>query len=419
MDNTVLEHIIAQYAEEASFLWLLRNRAVHAPHYRLSDLSALDSRIEAHLDGIRTAGDAGWEICKGALAYMEAGEIFTGGIIAFEGNKSERIRVMLETGICSAELSRGIISALGWLSYAHAEGHIKRLLNAGQAEFRRIGIAASVIHRQDPGRTLADALTDSDPLLKMEAIRATGRLGKNEFLFQLKDNYESNHEACRFWSAWSGALLGDANSIIVLKTIAMSDSPYREEAMKTAIRRMDLPSFNEWHGEFTRSPDLLRLAVIGAGTSGDSSFIPWLIEKMEAPELARIAGEAFTMITGVDIANGDFRGEKPEYFETGPTENPENEDIALDPDDDLPWPDYRSVFAWWDKNKDFFKHDIRYMLGQPLSDGWLEQVLRRGRQRERYAAALELVILHPGEIVFEVRAPGFCQEQMLGQRRNF
>jgi hypothetical protein len=41
------------------------------------------------------------------------------------------------------------------------------------------------------------------------------------------------------------------------------------------------------------------------------------------------------MITGVDIAYEDLEGEWPEGFEAGPTENPENENVAMDPDEDL------------------------------------------------------------------------------------
>ena len=52
-----IPHIIDQHAEEAAFLWLLRSNAVSAPHYDLDDLSGLDERVEAHIDGLRIAGD--------------------------------------------------------------------------------------------------------------------------------------------------------------------------------------------------------------------------------------------------------------------------------------------------------------------------------------------------------------------------
>jgi hypothetical protein len=72
---------------------------------------------------------------------------------------------------------------------------------------------------------------------------------------------------------------------------------------------------------------------------GDPMSIPWLIQMMKAPELARVAGEALTMITGVDIAYEDLEGKWPEGFEAGPTENAEDEDVEMDPGEDLAWPE--------------------------------------------------------------------------------
>jgi len=46
---------------------------------------------------------------------------------------------------------------------------------------------------------------------------------------------------------------------------------------------------------------------------------------------------------------------------------------------------------------------------------WLKIVLRDGRQRQRAAAALELAIRQPGQPLFNVKAPGFRQIEILGK----
>lgn len=177
---------------------------------------------------------------------------------------------------------------------------------------------------------------------------------------------------------------------------------------------MDISTAHGWQKELAQSPDTIRLAVIGAGVIGDPVLITWLIEQMNIPELSRVAGEAFTMITGVDIAYEDLEDEWPEGFEAGPSESPEDEDVEMDTDEDLPWPNPELILGWWSKNKSAFRNGTRYLLGQPISPENLQQVLRTGRQRQRAAAALELAMIKPRQPLFKVRAPGFRQQQLLG-----
>src|SRR2546430_15909749 len=54
-----ITEIVEQHAEEAAILWAQRDKAVLAPNYSLKDLARLDERVEAHLDGLRVAGESG------------------------------------------------------------------------------------------------------------------------------------------------------------------------------------------------------------------------------------------------------------------------------------------------------------------------------------------------------------------------
>jgi uncharacterized protein (TIGR02270 family) len=206
-------------------------------------------------------------------------------------------------------------------------------------------------------------------------------------------------------------------AIPTLQAIASLDRLHREEAVKMALRRMDLIAAHAWRQALAHNPDTMRLAIIGAGVVGDPVSIPWLIEQTTIPELARIAGEAFTTITGVDIAYEDLEGEWPEGFEAGPTEDPEDENVAMDPDENLPWPKPEAIHTWWRNHQGQFRPGTRYLLGKPMSPDWLRDVLRNGRQRQRAAAALELALQQPGQPLFESRAPGFRQQQLLRVHR--
>jgi hypothetical protein len=440
MSLSIIPHIISQHAEEAAFLWLLRDRAVHAPHYSLKDLAKLDDRIEAHIDGLRIAGDEGWKICKGTFAWEEAGEVFAAAVLAFERGDDEMIQEVLKAGQESYELSRGIVSALGWLPYEQALIHIQKILDSGSPYLRRIGIAASAVHRKDVGKYLADAISSDDTLLKACALKAVGELSRKDLLPFISTLMNGEDENWCFWAAWSAAILDNTSAVSILTSfITAANTPHpsplpqgergiqddpvsvtiiarerAEEAVKIALRRMDLPSALNFQKELTKKPETLRLAIMGAGIIGDPMLMPWLIDHMSIPEHARVAGESYTMITGIDIAFQDLEGEKPEGFEAGPTESPEDEDVEMDPDEDLPWPNPELILGWWNKNKGLFKNGVRYLLGNPITAEHLQHVLRTGFQRQRYAASIELVMMKPGQPLFEVRAPGFRQQLMLG-----
>jgi uncharacterized protein (TIGR02270 family) len=414
-DNRIIEAVVEQHAEEAAFLWLIRDAGSRAPHYKLWELAKLDNRVEAHLDGLRIAGDPGWEICAKVLEEGAAGEVFAAAVLAFESGRDERIKAALKAGTASPEKARGLVSALGWLSYQQIADRIKQLGASEVPALRRVAMAAAAVHRRPLHQATADALFGSDLLLKARALRAVGECGLVDRQAGVRKNMTAEDRGCRFWAAWAAALLFDDKETPVLRAIAESNGPYREQAVQVAMRRMEAAAANYWRVKMAPQPGLARLAAIGAGVIGDPEAVPWLIEKMQVPLLARVAGEAFTMITGVDIAYQDLDMTKPEGFEAGPTENPEDSNVAMDPDDNLPWPNPEAIRKWWASHQGEFKAGTRYLLGKPITPEWLQQVLKDGRQRQRAAAALELTIRQKGRPLFEVRAPGFRQQQLLGK----
>jgi uncharacterized protein (TIGR02270 family) len=134
---------------------------------------------------------------------------------------------------------------------------------------------------------------------------------------------------------------------------------------------------------------------------------------MEDESLARLAGEAFQMMAGLDLASDAYRRPPPGGFSAGPSDDPGDPNVEPDPDEHLPWPDPQAVKRWWEGRRDRLRPGTRYLLGQPLEPDWLERVLREGKQRQRVGAALELAIRRPGRPLFELRAPGRRQRELL------
>jgi uncharacterized protein (TIGR02270 family) len=406
--------IISRHAVDAAILWIQRERVLASNDHDLEALCELDNRLFANIEGLELAGEPGWQACQDELEYGGAEALFAAAVVAFGCSSEEWISFILEKAADDGEMLRAIISALGWLSYDRAGPHIKKMLSESSPDHQRIGIAASAIQRVDPGKPLADTLSSDNHPLRARALKAVGELGRIDLLPQIKASFDHKDPVCRFRAAWTATLLGDTTALPLLKTFAIAPFPHHKEALCVAFRRMSLQDTLNWHSKLSRTPENLRFAVIGTGVIGDPALIPWLIKQMETPALARVAGEELSMITGVDITGEKLEGECPEGFGAGPTGKPDDENVEMDPDEDLPWPNPELVIDWWENNKTRFNNGTRHLLGLPITEENLQQVLRTGRQRQRHAAALELAIMTPGQSLFEISAPGFRQKIMLG-----
>jgi uncharacterized protein (TIGR02270 family) len=415
MARPVLDTVVSQHAEESAFLWLLRDRAVWAPQYTLKSLARLDERVEAHLDGLRVADGAGWTAMLGELARNgEPGEVFAAAVLAFESGTAAKILAVLDVAMRSPELGRPLVSALGWLPLSIAIDPIEQLLSAESPLMRRFGIAATAAHRHDPGPALVDALSDPDPQLRARACQAAAEIGRADLRSRVRESLGDEDEACRFAAARAAALLGDAASVRVLGAFAADAGPFADEACALGLRLFDEATALAAHHELAERPELRRLSVVAAGAAGYGSLIPWLLAQMHRPGLARVAGEAFTAITGLDLTAHKLEAEPPEDFEAGPSEDPADDDVAMDPDEHLPWPLVSGLHEWWRTAQNDFRADTRYLLGQPISEDGLWATLQTGRQRYRASAAIELALIAPDIPLFEVRAPGYQQRRALG-----
>src|SRR6185312_14518224 len=173
--------MLTVHAEDAAFLWLTRDNAVRAPHYALKDLAKLDDRVEAHIDGLRVAGDDGWALALEQLKHPEGGEYFAAMVLALESGRKEKIAAVVERAQEAGPL-RGIVSALGWVDWEVAKPAVGGLIASTEPRLRRIAIAACAITRNNPGIHLANALAHADPALRARACRAVGELARKDLV---------------------------------------------------------------------------------------------------------------------------------------------------------------------------------------------------------------------------------------------
>jgi len=405
--------VLDLHLEEAAFLAILRDYALRAPHYDLDDLGKLEERIDAHLDGLRIAGPTGLEMLLAQLGPDAVGEMFASVVLAFEAANAKMLSRLSEHLRSAVETERGYLMALGWLDWERLSPWIERMLAAPEPLFRRLGLAACGMHRRDPGPALLAGLCAAEPSVLARAARAAGELRRRDLLPEIRVHRLHEDATTRFWANWATAQMGDQQALEPLLQFAEQPGEFQYRALCVLLAWQDREPSIAWIRQCVQDPRDRRLGIQALGLLGDPVSIPWLIQQMNDLPYARVAGEAFSLITGADLAVLDLELRSSPNSAAGPNDDPEDSNVAMDPDENLPWPDPSAIEAWWQANGGQFQVGTRYILGLAHSERSFQQALVRGQQRQRVAAACGLARFRPDEALFPTSAPIQRQQRLL------
>ena len=415
LHRPVIERVVTQHAEDAAVLRATRATLVRSPHVELHRLARHDERLYAHLDGLQVAGDEGHRIAQTALESPGVGEIFVVAATAIERQDRAQVDRLLALVGVVPDAERALASACGWVSPASLRGLIAELLASSDATQRWLGIAACALHRVDPGAVLALAIEHPSDLLRARALQAAGELGRVDLLEACLSRMDEGDAACRYRAAASALLLGGGmRAARALQTLAQEPGPFSRQALQLLLLHADLAQARALVRELIARQAPPRLVIEATGWAGDVQAVPWLIQQMADPLHARVAGEAFTLLTGADLARLDLEGPAPEMVEGGPTEDADDDNIDLDPDESLPWPAVARVQAWWEAHRSRLPAGTRCFMGGAADEAHCQGVLREGAQRQRAIAALLLRLMRPESVLFNVAAPAPRQQRLLG-----
>ncbi|MDH5257581.1 MAG: TIGR02270 family protein, partial [Gammaproteobacteria bacterium] len=387
--------------------------ALNSSDYNLTDLETLDSRLEANIDGLYIAGEEGWPHYEKHLEAGEYGEIFVISVIAIKLHNNKYFQLAFEMAGDDEELLNAIADAFIWLPYSEVASYLDLLYNIKKPEKQFVAIAASAGHRQINHNHLADALSSSNIMLLTRAILACAEVGDKSLVPKLKECLIHEENSVQFAAYWTMTRFGYANAMNRL-TLFLPIPLYAERAMFFEVMQKDTGKTVSLLRQLFQNPKTKRLSIFGMGLLGNPVSIDFLIKIMHDEELARVAGEAFSFITGVDIEYEDLDMDEPEGFEGGPNDNPKDENVDMDRDEDLPWPNPDLISQWWQENKKRFHPEKKYILGKEISIAQFEQVLIHGTQIQREFAALSIAARQQNESIFNTKAPAKRQIQLLG-----
>ena len=281
-------------------------------------------------------------------------------------------------------------------------------------------MTACRLHGVDPGPALLAALGDASPGLRAAGLRTAGETGGTRLLEQTLEAMQTKHPSVAFEAAWAAALMGDrtvAPSVLwkearrapitggrrspLLLSLLVA-APEQSHRMIREIANGGLPEANRW-----------RAVIRACGWAGHVDYIPWLIECTDDDKLARLAGEAISMLMGVDLSVASLTRPRP-MRRTLEVEDQGYPDY--DEDEELPWPEPGAMRTWWAGQSSRFPPMQISFMGAVPGEQSCRRVLATGTQRQRLVAALRLKILKPETALFNVFAPAWRQRRALQDR---
>ena len=166
---------IVLHAEELAYLWQRRRASLRSPDITLPDLSYLQERIEAHLQGMLVAGDELPSLLDGFLHGDQRDEAFAAAWALLRSALPGNARKMLEAfAAARGPVLDGFADALATAPATHTGPTLQAALAHGSPAHAAAAALALGCHRQLDARSprLAGLLLDASPAVAAAAWRA-------------------------------------------------------------------------------------------------------------------------------------------------------------------------------------------------------------------------------------------------------
>jgi uncharacterized protein (TIGR02270 family) len=398
--------IIEIHVSEAAFLWRSRRQAAHAPNFDLVHLGRLDERLIAHLEALRVAGRVGTEIAQQSNEEGDPGDLFVLAWLACAHGDLAQLARLCALAAAQDGLTAALSSALSWQPWTVAEPICARLLASPLPAHRVLALSVLVERRTLPRGAVTRFIADEAPSVRAATLFLAGALKCVNLVAQVRLALADPDLQVRRAAACTLALMGDEQADAALARCASESVAAAHELLPFLVQALDPQAARAWIGALAQSEGSRRLAIRASGLLGDTHAVHWLIELMDDDAHARLAGEAFALITGADLDPLTLRRDPPAGFDA-------DDDAHAAHDGALGWPERDKVAEWWNVHRSRLSAGQRYLCGQPRSMQGATEVLRHGYQRQRAHAALCIATMSPSAMLFPVDAPTPWQRERL------
>lgn len=402
----LFEHVLEQHANEAAFLWMQRSQAMRQVGHSLGAISKLELRINNHLKGLFIAPKHAWDITLELAESQQSSELFVLTMLAIYSGESKKIHAALQLSQENPGALKGVISALGWLPNDKIYPLLEPWIKHQNTHYRHLAIAACRARRLDPlhhlDKLFNDAASKDNIPLYCQMLRLVGELKRFDLALQLKTAQAHDNADVRFWASRSDVLLGNTGALAKIEPYIFHTNTHQLKAIDIAFRC--LPQHRVWDyiNKLVSAPQQTTQAIIALSTLGDPHGLNWLLARMAEPAYAKVAGHAFSQITGVDLLHENLASYSSSNFDDD--DDDYNEVASSEGFQNLPTPQIEKVTHRWQQIRHHFHAGNRYFLGQPITSQLLQKTLLDGLQAHRLFAATELALLNKNNIYPNVKA---------------
>jgi uncharacterized protein (TIGR02270 family) len=320
-----IPELIEHHYEELQFLWGQRQSALRSPRYTMREFSALEQRIEAHVQGLLVAGVDLLHIVEPGLASDDAKTSFAAAyaLLRLE-NETATLAVIQAFSGAHGKQMYGLRQALSLARMEQLLPSLPFLFFSSASP--TVAAAADVLAWHGalppPGLTIDTLLQDEDPTVRETAWRVVANSGLTVdpklYAAAVRDESPAVKRAgltAAAWTAVPGALLlarqladtPTADNMYALQLLAILGGPEDLQRMTAIAKTAEL------------GPSRYHLL----GSYGHPALVEWLLAELANPdpEVAVAAGAAFSKITGQDIDSKDRvplrpkDGKEPDEFE--------------------------------------------------------------------------------------------------------
>ncbi|WNG43129.1 TIGR02270 family protein [Archangium minus] len=395
--------IYEEHLNEAAFRWSQWEKALDAPDFTLEEVAELEEHVAAHVDGlVLGSGPVAEHLLVPALAD-EPERIVPAALALLQAEvPSGPAAVLAALPEATPPALAALQRALELVPSRCIPANLPALLKQEDAapELLALVLETLGVHGLATAPLCMPFLTHPKPQVAAAALRATSRARVPLEPAILQRALDSAEPTLRNAAILAGLMAGHRGSWAACQSAAGSREP--GDGLPLLLLGMsgderDVKRLLELLSDETLRPH----ALWALGFSGRVAAADACLKQMWNEPVAALAGEAFSAITGLRIA--EEYGAPREEEELPPLEEDLDADLTPKPEDSLPLPQPERVEAWWQRERQRLDVKQRYLAGQPFTPQALLDALVSAPMRRRHALALELALRSRGTIQVPTR----------------